>query len=801
MVDVSRVLLSHDGSEQSLGAEALPISIGGRATDEIRVSVDDGSSGIASIGVLDGRAFIQTAKSQDPVHVNGELLTGSRRIADGDVIRAATTDIVCSLRGETLRLEWSSGATASAEDVGSSPDVIAPTPFRPSGVDPETTASRRTRPRVVATWAIGIFLVVLLWFSFTAVSVQLVIDPVPDEIDLPTSMFDFHIGERYLLRPGSHEVVAEKLGYQRLEATIEVTIAPNQQIALTLTKLPGVVQVESRPVDGAFVSVDGEEVGVTPIEGLPVPAGLHSLTVRAPRHLPATLEIEIEGAGKEQSFDVDLVPAWAPISIDSEPTHASVWVDGVELGETAGTFELDAGTRVVELRLAGHNPWIRQIEVVADEPQSLATIALAKANAQLHIESTPSGAQIVVDSASPGRTPLDLSLASEVIHEISLFKSGHELASRIIELEPGEQRKLHIELEPRIGVIELITVPAGATLVIDGKPSGTSNQKLRLLSSPHALVIRKEGYKEKRVTVTPRPDFPQRIEIELEPIGEPTKSGPRDVATALGQKLVLVPPGTFTMGSRRGEPARRPNETRRLVELTRAFYIGAREVTNGEFRKFSPAHVPEPSSGFELAGDEQPVTQVTWRDAVRFCNWLSQREGLPPAYEERGGAFALSEPVGIGYRLPTEAEWAWAARFAAGAANHRFPWGDEPDPPPGSGNYADASAAGIISSALLSYRDGFPVTSPVGASGANELGLFDVGGNVAEWTHDRYRIYPESHSTTPVKDPMGPETGGLRSIRGSSWKHAAETQLRLAYRDYGKEGREDVGFRVARYQK
>jgi formylglycine-generating enzyme required for sulfatase activity len=808
MVEVSRITLSHDGVEQSFGAEAFPLSVGGRPTDEIRVAADQGSSAIASVGVLDGSAFIQTAKSQELLYVNGDLLAGSRRIANGDVIRIASTDIVCTVRDETLRLEWSSRSAAqmpAGEGIGGSPrgrspDVIAPTPFRPSAPDPAATAGRRARPAVVATWAIGILLVVLLWFSFTAVSVRLVIEPAPDEIDLPISMFKFHIGERYLLRPGSHEVVAEKTGYHALEATLEVTSAPDQHFALALTKLPGIVQIRSQPVDGAIATVDDEEVGITPIEGLPIPAGSHNLTVRAPRHLPATLEIEVEGEGREQGFDVVLVPAWAPISIDSDPAHASVWVDDVELGETPGTFELDAGTRRIELRLENHNPWKSRIEVMADEPQILEPVALARADAQLRIESEPSDAQIVVDNVSPGRTPLDLSLASEVIHEISLFKSGHELASRSIELEPGEQRKLHIRLEPRIGVIELITHPAGATLLIDGKPTGEANQKLRLLASPHLLVIRKAGYGEKRVTVTPRPDFPQRIEVELDPTGEPIKSGARDVTTVLGQKLVPVHPGTFAMGSRRGEPGRRPNETEWPVELTRAFYISAKEVTNGDFRQFSPAHAPEPFSGFELAGGEQPAVRVAWRDAVRFCNWLSQKEGLPAAYQERGGDFVLGEPVGIGYRLPTEAEWAWAARFAAGATNHPFPWGEQADPPPGSGNYADASAAGIVSSALLSYRDGFPVTSPIGGNGANALGLFDVGGNVAEWVHDRYRIYPKSSSANPVKDPKGPETGGLRVIRGSSWKHAGETQLRLAFRDYGKDGREDVGFRIARYQ-
>jgi formylglycine-generating enzyme required for sulfatase activity len=786
--------------------DALPLSIGGRAIDEIRIAVHDDSCAVASIGVLDGSAFIQGAKSTEPVHVNGELLTGSRRIADGDTIRIASTEIFCSIRRGTLRLGCQSIADQSDADGSKSAtgehssDIIAPTPFSPSGGASAPALRKRARPAVVATWVVGIFLLVLLWFSFTSVSVRLTIEPVPDEIDLPSALFGFHIGERYLLRPGSHQVVAEKEGYQRLEATIEVTNASSQRIALALTKLPGIAEIVSRPIDGAVVTVDGEEVGITPIEALPIPAGTHQLTVRAPRHLPASLEIEIEGAGKEQAFEFDLIPAWATIALASDPAGARVWVDGIEVGETPGSFDLDAGKRAIELRLEGHNPWKREIEVVSDEPQTLAVIALVKADAQLHIESDPSGAQIVVDNASPGRTPMDLSLASEEVHEISLFKTGHELASRTIELEPGERRNLAIKLEPRIGVINLLAHPAGATLSVDGKPIGEANQELRLLASPHVLVIRKEGYQEQRITVTPRPGFPQHIEIRLERTGEPKQEQTRNLATAIGQELVLVRPGTFAMGSRRGEPARRPNETERRVQLTRAFYISAKEVTNHEFRQFSHAHTPSPFSGFELDGDEQPASRIAWGDAVLFCNWLSQKEGLAPAYEVRGGNLFLIEPIGTGYRLPTEAEWAWAARFAAGASNHRFPWGDEAEPAHGSGNYADASAAGIVSSALLSYRDGFPVAAPVGANGANPLGLFDVGGNVAEWVHDRYRIYSNSSAVAPAKDPRGPDTGGLRVIRGSSWKTASETQLRLAYRDYGKEGRDDVGFRIVRYQ-
>ena len=141
MVDVSQIILSDGGDEQSFEADTLPLSIGGRAIDEIRIPVHDDSCTVASIGVLDGSAFIQAAKTTQPVRVNGKLLTGSRRITDGDVIRIASAEIACSIRRDTLRLDWRSITAESTADSGESatgehaPDVIAPTPYHPSGED------------------------------------------------------------------------------------------------------------------------------------------------------------------------------------------------------------------------------------------------------------------------------------------------------------------------------------------------------------------------------------------------------------------------------------------------------------------------------------------------------------------------------------------------------------------------------------------------------------------------------------------------------------------------------------------
>ena len=151
-----------------------------------------------------------------------------------------------------------------------------------------------------------------------------------------------------------------------------------------------------------------------------------------------------------------------------------------------------------------------------------------------------------------------------------------------------------------------------------------------------------------------------------------------------------------------------------------------------------------------------------------------------------------------GYRLPTEAEWAWAARKAGRSKVQKFPWGDRMPPAPKSGNYADASASSILAGVIPGYSDGFAATSPTDAFAPNALGLHDTGGNVAEWVHDVYAVRPALGRGLET-DPMGADEGELHVIRGSSWMHSTVTELRLTFRDYGEKARPDVGFRVARY--
>jgi formylglycine-generating enzyme required for sulfatase activity len=295
----------------------------------------------------------------------------------------------------------------------------------------------------------------------------------------------------------------------------------------------------------------------------------------------------------------------------------------------------------------------------------------------------------------------------------------------------------------------------------------------------------------------PREGLAQELRVRLLTVEEARLAALKpSIRTPAGQELVLLRPGPVTMGASRREPGRRANETLREVNLTRLFYLGRHEVTNAQYRRFVESHRSGSFQDHSLDGDDQPVVNVSWQDAALYCNWLSDIDGLPRFYRQEGDRIVGSNPVATGYRLPTEAEWAWAARqLDVAEPDQRFPWGLNLPPPDRHGNYADRSAAHLVGRTIFGYNDNHIVSAPVGTFPASPIGIYDLSGNVAEWTHDFYEI-PDDQ---PVTDPLGPTSGEYHVIRGSSWMHGTITELRLSFRDYGSDGRQDVGFRIARY--
>jgi formylglycine-generating enzyme required for sulfatase activity len=802
------ILVEETRGTRRVGEADFPLTLGGSPAD---IELVGASSVVAYLGLSDGELFVQPSGGPARLAVNGTPVTASLWLRAGDVLRFGATRILVGVQGDGLSLEVTRveeenptdpplfvASPAGATTLPGSDPLIRPTAFEPRPFTLPRRSRLQLRPRTLLIWALLGVVALLSWFLLTARSVRLQIVPPPDRVAVRGALPGIHVGDRYLLRPGRYQLHAEKSGYRALEVALAVTEDAVQEKRFELVKLPGRLAIDVGGVAGASVLVDGAPAGTTPLPPLSLAAGDHRITIRSDRHLEHAARISIEGMGAEQTLAVTLVPSWAAVAFDSLPAGAAVRVDGREVGVTPLTAEVGAGNRAVEIVKAGYRPHRTILQVVADQAQQVPRVTLQPAEGSLSLTSEPTPAMVAVDGDTRGQTPLTLELKPGRAHQLRLSRAGYEPSSVEVSLGAGELRALHVDLVAQEGELRIEASPQDAELLVDGEPRGVANQVLRLSAEPHQIEIRREGYRPHVQSVTGRPGHPQSVRVSLEALAAAEPAVPTRVSNAQGLELRLVQPGRFQMGASRREPGRRANEALRDVELTRPFYISTTEVSNQQLRRFKPEHLSGQVEGKSLETDHHPVVRVTWDLAAAYCNWLSERESLPPAYVQRGGRLSASQPLTTGYRLPTEAEWEWVARYPNGQGPRKYPWGQSLPVAPGSGNYADVSAREQLGTALPDYDDGYPLTAPVESFPPNPLGLFNLGGNVAEWVHDIYAVRPEG-SAVVERDPTGPKEGAYHVIRGSSFMDATVTELRLSYRDYGDEPRPDVGFRVARH--
>jgi formylglycine-generating enzyme required for sulfatase activity len=226
--------------------------------------------------------------------------------------------------------------------------------------------------------------------------------------------------------------------------------------------------------------------------------------------------------------------------------------------------------------------------------------------------------------------------------------------------------------------------------------------------------------------------------------------------------FVRVSVGTFMMGSPGFEVGRGGDEVQHEVTISKPFYMGKYEVTQKEW----VAVMGTNPSNFK--GDNLPVEQVRWYDAIKYCNALSVKEGLTPAYTVFGKGVTWNGNAN-GYRLPTEAEWELACR--AGTTSPFYTGNNiTTNHANYDGNYPyNGNTKGV-------YRG---KTWDVGSGTPNPWGLYDMSGNVWEWCWDWYGSY----STSSVTDPLGASSGPHRVLRGGSWGSSGQ-YLRSAYRGY-----------------
>jgi formylglycine-generating enzyme required for sulfatase activity len=675
-------------------------------------------------------------------------------------------------------------------------DLIVPIEFTPFE-HKERLVNYRFHWTHVVVVAFMVVSITAAWFVLTARSVFVEVDPITAQIEIEDG-WNFKLGQRYLIRTGSYRLKLTNVGYHDTETQLLVNNEQTQTHEFIMRKLPGIVTITSTGMEGARVQIDGVDIGVTPLVDVPIEPGPHQLTLSRDRYLDYGEAVTIEGRSQPQRFEARLQPAWAVVSITTAPSGADVLVDGTVVGKTPLNTEILQGQRDIVLKLSGHKAWQDEFDIIAGEDFAVPQVTLVPADGLVFIRSTPTEASVTIDGEFRGLTPLEVALTPNQNHELTFFKNGYQSSKSTVRTQPDQERELNISLDPVMASVRISSIPADAELYINGELRGAANQTLELMAASQVIEIRKAGYVPYTTEFTSRPGLDQEIRVTLKSLEQARQEQIKPmITTAAGQNLKLFYPGAYTMGASRREAGRRPNEALRDIRLDKPFYLGLHEVTNAQFREFDSEHSSGTVQGLTLNNESQPVVRITWAQAARYCNWLSDQESLPHFYEVDGEDVVGFNPEATGYRLPTEAEWEWAARTDGSGVQRKYSWGENLPPPPKAGNFADVTSRNYLGQVLFDYDDSYLGTAPVGSFTPNQYGLYDLAGNVAEWVHDYYGALGALGGVEV--DPLGPTEGQFHSIRGSSWAHGSVTELRLSFRDFGEEPRDDVGFRVARY--
>jgi len=303
-------------------------------------------------------------------------------------------------------------------------------------------------------------------------------------------------------------------------------------------------------------------------------------------------------------------------------------------------------------------------------------------------------------------------------------------------------------------------VPAGqAQVFIDNAALGMAPLELNLTPGIHQLRLEADGYEtwSQELKIT-RPYFVQAQLTKKPPERKPFEP-----------EMVQIPGGCFQMGSPPSEQGRQNDEKQHQV-CVKAFQIGKYEITNAQYRAFKPSHNSGDYNGHNLNGDQQPVVRVSWQDAYAYTQWLARQTGKK-------------------YRLPTEAEWEYAAR--AGTTTSRY-WGNDPDQACKYANVHDRTSKRVFSWPWTHHDcdDGYAVTAPVGRFKPNAFGLYDMLGNVWEFTCSDYNN-PYNGS-----EKVCSNSGSSHALRGGCWYYKPRS-VRAAYRDGNGNPNSSKGFRVA----
>lgn len=415
----------------------------------------------------------------------------------------------------------------------------------------------------------------------------------------------------------------------------------------------------------------------------------------------------------------------AKVYIHSEPEGATVYIADEEIGKTPVSFEYPAGRHQISITYENF-PDIEET-IVIKAPETKKMYRFKDTRASLTINTFKKAKVYINNELYKNYEKIKLQAGD---YKIRVESDSVKTLEKSITLTDKEEKTIMLFPDYPMGTVQINANPDSVMIElwetgIDKYSAIGSKVFSNLPVGVYNLKVSKRGYKSYMEEIVLKEKTVEKRKVKL-------KTGPD-----IGGEYVLVEWGSFMMGGD-GCSDEKPLHK---VSLS-SFYISRYETTQAEWN-YVMGNNPS-----EFKKDSLPVENVSWFDAIKFCNKLSDLEGLQKCYSGSGNAIECNYKAN-GYRLPTEAEWEYAA--CGGKKDIRSIFS-------GSNNIREVAAY------EGNCRDS---TRSVGSFKPNELGIYDMTGNVSEWCWDWYDVYPDDAKNR--SDPTGPDKGFLRVIRGGSW--------------------------------